>query len=283
MAKGSFRRRRTVRLAKAAEDCPHSKTLTRLSEAQLGSIATPVKRKLSCYSILGQRPRSLIHNEIALKACSIAPGCPLLFAVFAGALPWLKRDGLVLWGSIMLLAAVFAGRAHWKRTAVAALPGLAVILGWQAWLWHVGGGNHEDFAAFSLPVLFRNGPRVGVLAGEAFRELTNVRHWSLLWPGFAVVAFLICRNRLSIAAVLVVMFPLAIDLFLFVFSAWPSYIEHVRSAFPRLALQLAPVAWAVVVGAGGASQRVGGAASSSFTTPATQGGASAPAQARWRL
>jgi len=53
MAKGSFRRRRTVRLAKAAEDCPHSKTLTRLSEAPLGSIATPVKRKLSCYSILG--------------------------------------------------------------------------------------------------------------------------------------------------------------------------------------------------------------------------------------
>jgi len=52
MAKGIFRRLGTLRLAKAAEDCPHSKTLTRLSEAPLGSIATPVKRKLSCYSIL---------------------------------------------------------------------------------------------------------------------------------------------------------------------------------------------------------------------------------------
>jgi len=52
MAKGSFRRLGTLRFAKAAEDCPHSKTLTRLSKAPLGSIATPVRRKLSWYSIL---------------------------------------------------------------------------------------------------------------------------------------------------------------------------------------------------------------------------------------
>jgi len=53
MAKGIFRRLGTVRLAKAAEDCSHSKTLTRFSEAPLGSIATPEMRKLSCYRILG--------------------------------------------------------------------------------------------------------------------------------------------------------------------------------------------------------------------------------------
>jgi len=59
MAKGIFRRLGTLQLAKAAEDCPHSKTLTRLSKAPLGSIATPVRRKLSCYSILGRCPTAI--------------------------------------------------------------------------------------------------------------------------------------------------------------------------------------------------------------------------------
>jgi len=70
MAKGIFRRRGTLRLAKAAEDCPHSKTLTRLSEAPLGSIATPVKRKLSCYSILGYIVAGPLARKCA-KRCQV--------------------------------------------------------------------------------------------------------------------------------------------------------------------------------------------------------------------
>jgi len=55
MVNGTFRGQGAIRLAKAAEDCPHSKTLARLSETPLGSITT-VMRKLFCYGLLGQHP-----------------------------------------------------------------------------------------------------------------------------------------------------------------------------------------------------------------------------------
>jgi len=60
MVNGIFRGQGTVRLAKAAEDCPHSKTLARLSETPLGSITT-VMRKLLCYRLPGQRPDVCTH------------------------------------------------------------------------------------------------------------------------------------------------------------------------------------------------------------------------------
>ena len=183
-----------------------------------------------------------------------------LFAVLAGALPWLKRDGLLLWGCLIMLAP-WCRQFNWKRALIAALPGLLFIVAWQAWLKHVGAetGTGDDFLPISFSLLLRNLPRAPALAGETTRELVNPQHWSLLWLFFVGACVLRLRaltrrecDRIPNASttlipILAVLIPMLAEATLFHFSSWPSYVMHFRAAFPRLVLQLAPLAWAVTI------------------------------------
>ena len=198
------------------------------------------------------------------SATALAGGDTALFATFAAALPWLKRDGVVLWLTLMLLAAWYAlpekkesrlaparfgtgGTPVLRRLAII-LPGFIMVAGWQIFLRRVGAPHHEDFAPFTLPTFLQNTPRAAPLIGEMIRELFNIQNWSLLWPGFIAVALLRHRGRLNRFLILAVALPVAIDAFLFLFSDWASPLNHFRSAFPRLLLHGVPLAWAATVG-----------------------------------
>ena len=185
---------------------------------------------------------------VAAVAALLRADLPL-FAVLAGTLPWMKRDGTILWGLLMVAMSISqAGRTNWRRLVGATVPGVIVIVGWQGFLRHVGASSHEDFDPVGLAILVRNAPRTGTMARVALGELCDFRHWSLLWPGFAVVGFLTAfRTRATLTAVLAVVMPVLVYFSLFWFSSWSSYVDHILRAFPRLAIHVAPLAWAIVM------------------------------------
>ena len=178
----------------------------------------------------------------------------ILFTLLAGALPWLKRDGIVLCGSLLMLKLLLTSfesagsiRKFILQTFFIIIPPLA----WQAWLRHVGAGSHEDFAPITLSTLQENLPRLGGLIWETGRELADFRKWSLLWVGFAAVAFLRRRGKVERLLILAVAMPLLADAAIFLFSSWPSFLSHFQAAFPRLVMQVAPLAWVVTIALAG--------------------------------
>jgi hypothetical protein len=107
------------------------------------------------------------------------------------------------------------------------------------------------FLPVSLETLSAHLLRVPTIAQLLVRELTLLGHWALLWPVFAVAVMLsIPRLRdLSEQFLLgAVVVPLALYVFVFVFSSWPTFTEHVGTALPRLIIPLAPVALLSTIG-----------------------------------
>ena len=187
-----------------------------------------------------------------------------LAGLLAGALPWLKRDGIALWASIALfgLLMLITSRWNWKRAAYLILPGLIVAGLWRVWMNHVGAGGYSDLLPVTPATLIAHSYRFAALLWQTLLELASVMHWSVLWFGFAGVCLWRMVSGLSASpaegtgrdlpdcrlAIGLVVLPLTADAALFIFSSWPAYVYHFRAAFPRLVLHVVPLAWAVTVG-----------------------------------
>jgi hypothetical protein len=186
--------------------------------------------------------------------------------VLAAIAAWTKSEGALLAGCIG--AAAFAA-VLWNRrvtglkscatatqtcaTATELRPMLALV-----WIplvalipWLLIQQRHGipsiDFVPVTAAAIFENLGRLPAIIGLATRELLRPGHWGLIWPawGCAALATVARRDAADQAAwflTAVVSIPLVVYVLVFMLSAWPDPLEHLRWALPRLLVPLAPAA-----------------------------------------
>ncbi len=173
-----------------------------------------------------------------------------MFALFLALLPWVKREGIILWAvgaacGLLVLLRSKAPRCGWLWL----LPGPVLAVGWKIYCAGMGKGPDHEFLAFSWQTMMTNGPRVVPIFGAVLAELSDPGHWSLFWPMAALALFsLLWRapdHRLFIIVVALAL-PLAVYPAAYVFSGWGDWLGHLHSSLPRLLLHLLPVGWLLV-------------------------------------
>ncbi|MEY2481293.1 MAG: hypothetical protein QOI04_2220 [Verrucomicrobiota bacterium] len=172
------------------------------------------------------------------------------FVAFNSILPWIKREGVILW----LVAGIFGAVVIWKRRglllAIASLvPGAIVVLGFRFYLHVVQAAASLDFVPVSTTALGAHLDRIVPIFRELIQETCLTSHWSVLWM-IVLLAFVAAavRGQVQRGGMIFALIatPLAFYCSTYLFSAWPDYIGHIESSLPRLLIQLIPTAWLLI-------------------------------------
>lgn len=167
------------------------------------------------------------------------------FVAIAAILPWLKREGVILWFVLASCGAwmIWRRRGIWPAL-VSFLPGVCVLASWRIYLSAMHAGGTRDFSPISLSLFLSNFHRLGAVLQCLIKEASNLSHWSLLWY-VTLVAILssAVRNRSERQIMLVIcaIAPIVLYCSTYLFSAWPDYLHHVRSSLPRLLIHVVPL------------------------------------------
>lgn len=168
-----------------------------------------------------------------------------IFVIIGAILPWIKREGVILW----FVMASCGAWVIWRRRGilpalVSFLPGVCVLASWQIYLSAMHAGGLRDFSPISLSLFFSNFYRLGGALQSLIKEAINMSHWSLLWY-LTLVAIvsgtLRHRSERQILLVICSLAPIALYCSTYLFSAWPDYLRHVGVSLPRLLLHVAPL------------------------------------------
>jgi hypothetical protein len=193
-------------------------------------------------------PLSVVYlTALGYLCSSLAADESNAFAVYGGCLPllpWVKREGIVLWGVLVLFGFLVSWRdkkmpRFWKWL----LPSVALVLGWQFYLKFVHCVPPSDFASPDYGKLIQNFDRIGPIFSILTREMSDQSDWGAFWLVAILGAlYLIMRDRglqswLLIAATAT---PLFLYGSTYIFSNWQSYFAHVTSSLPRLLLHVVP-------------------------------------------
>jgi hypothetical protein len=172
-----------------------------------------------------------------------------LFLALAATLPWMKREGAILWAAISICGAIMIWRQRsLSRAVLSFLPGLGVVIIWKFFLGVVHALPSRDFVSI-WPAAFKNVHRASGILHELYLQVIDRGTWDIFWllVAIALVAVLV-RERTARAATVVwlLLAPLACYCASYVFSAWPNYIAHIETSLPRLLIQLTPVSWLLI-------------------------------------
>ncbi len=168
------------------------------------------------------------------------------YAVCLAFLPWVKREGVILW----LIAAICGVFVIWRskrspKYLSALLPGLCIVLAWRIYLSQIHAVSSSDFMEINLVNLRANIHRLGPILSGFASEFTDLNVWGLFWlvAGLAGVYF-VRRHGSAHALVLIVSIvaALAAYTFIYVFSNWPDHHRHAGLSMSRLLMHLAPLA-----------------------------------------
>jgi hypothetical protein len=174
-----------------------------------------------------------------------------LYAVCLALLPWVKRDGLILWAVAAACGVFVILRTRKSRLSfLAFLPGIAIICAWRLYL----NVNHAlqaaDFLPFNLETFRTHLDRVLPLLSAFVAEFHNLPGWSLFWFIIPVaVAYSLPRMRDPgvIALLVTLIAPIILYLSIYLFSSWPNYLEHVGLSISRLLMHVAPIGFLLIV------------------------------------
>lgn len=181
-------------------------------------------------------------------------------ALATGLLPWLKNEGWIWWGLMMVSLLVSLGwqvkRKYYSPQQAAFsflisyfLPALAIPLLWQIFL-TLFGTFRFTFLPLTLATFWTNLPRLPVIAVNIFSRMFNP-YWNFvwLWVGFVLI---IRRQRCLAAPLGVVIIPILVYLLFgcatYLFSRFEPFLAHLNNSAERLMLQAAPVALWWLVG-----------------------------------
>jgi hypothetical protein len=174
-----------------------------------------------------------------------------LYAACLALLPWVKRDGVILW-TVATACGVFVILRTKKSSLffLGFLPGLLIICGWHFYLNTMHALRPADFLPVNLETLGSHLYRIPPLLSTFLAEFYNLPTWSLFWFVVAVgVVYLLRRMRdprvLVLLAALIV--PIFFYLLIYVFSSWPSYLDHVGLSISRLLMHVAPVGFLISI------------------------------------
>jgi hypothetical protein len=174
-----------------------------------------------------------------------------LYAVCLALLPWVKRDGLILW-TVAAACGVFV-ILRTKKSPVfflGFLPGLLIICGWRFYLSTMHALQAADFLPVSLQTFATHFYRIPPLLSAFLAEFYNLPTWSLFWfVVVAGVAYLLRQMRDPRVVVLLTALtvPIFSYLLIYVFSSWPSYLDHVALSISRLLMHVAPVGFLITI------------------------------------
>jgi hypothetical protein len=183
---------------------------------------------------------SLTQKPAAAGSFSVFTTC-LLF------LPWIKREGSVLWVVAVLagIVVIFAQRRSW-RAWLALSPGLVLMLAWKIFLRTMNVAPSFEFLSLDITTLRANLGRLVPIYGALFKEVAAVSSWGIFWllTATAFVYLLWGWRRLPYLLMLgTTLLPIFLYSLTYLFSAWPQYLDHVSTSLPRLLMQVVPVAW----------------------------------------
>ena len=174
-----------------------------------------------------------------------------LFSILAGVLPWMKREGIILWFCLMAIAVpVFLWKREFRKALVIPLPGVAVAVGWNVAMVLLKTPRGTDFLPFTFGTVYGNLNRMGPILTALAHDLMETGVWSLLWYAFVVaLAWLLYKSRRQpvVLLFLSVALPLGIDSCVYLLSSWSSYEDHMRTSLPRLILGVSLPALLTVV------------------------------------
>ena len=200
-------------------------------------------------------PLSIFYlATIGCLLCAAEPKNDAFFSLYAACLallPWVKRDGLILW--IVAAACgvfVIVRTKKSSRHFLAFLPGLLIICGWRFYLRAMHAPSAADFLPLNLATLSSHLDRVLPLLSAFLTEFHNLPTWSLFWFVVAVgAAYLLgqMRNPATLVLLTALFVPIVLYLLTYVFSSWPNYLEHVGLSMSRLLLHVTPVGFLVTI------------------------------------
>jgi hypothetical protein len=179
-------------------------------------------------------------------------GQPEAFRLYAACLmflPWMKREGVILW----VVAAACGGFVAWrgKRSLLLwLLPGALIIIAWRIFLAAAQARVPSEYLPATFKAFVANLDRLGPISAALLGELARFDHWNIFWP-LVLIALVAVSTRardrrllhLLIAAITV---PPAAYCGAYIFSNWPDYLTHMSLSLPRLLLQLMPVGWLII-------------------------------------
>ena len=185
--------------------------------------------------------------------CASERGNDVFFRLYAACLallPWVKRDGLILW---IVAAACGVFVILWRRKSplslVAFLPGIVIICAWRLYLNAMHALQAVDFLPFNLETFRTHVDRATPLLSALLAEFCNLPTWSLFWF-IVAVAFLYALPRMRdpgvVALLLALIAPIVLYLSLYLFSSWPNYLDHVGLSISRLLMQVTPVGFLLI-------------------------------------
>jgi hypothetical protein len=169
----------------------------------------------------------------------------ILAGVLGALMPWVKRDGVVLWGCLLGLAMIkVMPRRDWRALAMIALPGVVWLGFWRIFLWSIRATAHPEYLPMTWGTLQGNLGRIPTIARSIWEEVINWRTWSVIWalPAAGLVNLYEPKGRRMIAAwLLLILGPMALYGSIYIFSAWDPFTYHIGASLGRLLLHLTPV------------------------------------------
>ncbi len=173
----------------------------------------------------------------------------IVFAACSALLPWIKSEGIILWGVLVLLGFVLAlVRRRLVQLAASIAPGAILIFAWRVYLRVVHLLPHSDFVSPSFTMLRNNVGRLGDIFRILFTGLRETSQWSIFWLMAAVaLIYLVSSRKLErVALAFAIIIPISLYSLTYVFSGWPSYTAHMTSSVPRLLLHVMPAGWLAI-------------------------------------
>lgn len=167
--------------------------------------------------------------------------------VISALLPWVKRDGMVLWTCLLIaVMLVTIVRREWRALGRFTIPGAVWLVCWGVFLSLVKANEQPVFLPVSPGTAAANIDRAPIIARAIFDEMANWRSWSLVWvlPLLGLVQLLVgrCERRLTLLWLLLIAAPTALYGSIYIFSAWEPFTGHIGSSLGRLLLHVAPLA-----------------------------------------
>ncbi|HKQ79064.1 MAG TPA: hypothetical protein VJ810_35545 [Blastocatellia bacterium] len=184
------------------------------------------------------------------------PDLLLPFGLLAGTLPWVKREGAILWSCLIAMALIRViqrrdwrrGRRDWRRVWQIVAPGLAVLIGWRIFLMTARPSSGEEFLPVTPSALRDNLWRGPQIAWAVMHELLNWRDWGPLWVAVFAAALLLIANQNRERRIILpaaVFLPIALYAGAYIFTRWDLLI-HLTNSFPRLLIHVSLVAMLMV-------------------------------------
>ena len=194
------------------------------------------------------------YADVPLALCYAAAVIYLLrpnrdsYAIFGALLvllPWMKREGAILWIVAALAAAVvFLVHKCPLRTWLTLLPSLVLLVSWKIYLQQVSAAGSADFGAVSVATLRANLPRFVPVWANIIQEMIAWPNWGVFWLLMVIVLARLLMTRRSIVTAILfaaVVLPICLYSATYIFSAWPNYVDHVNASIPRLLVHVVPL------------------------------------------